>query len=184
MMPPTEIIQDIGFDASSSRRQNSGSSWPMRRTSRISLALLAMVLFGTPVSALRSAPVRWGRCARSNKEVHATNGVDRRRCPNAKVDAHERRGALACQLGDQLSDEFGVLGVEVLATERVGELEELLDVMPERGDPKRFVFVHLGHEDALRGAVPTEHLVVIMSLYPAAQWGLLRISVGVRKMCC
>ena len=76
---------------------------------------------------------------------------------------HERRGALACQLGDQLSDEFGVLGVEVLATERVGELEELLDVMPERrGDPERFVFVHLGHEDALRGAVPTEHLVVIM----------------------
>ena len=97
------------------------------------------------------------------KEVHATNGVDRRRYPNTKVATHERRRALACQLGDQLSDEFGVLGVEVLATERIGELEELLDVMPERrGDPKRFVCVHLGHEDALRGAVPTEHLVVIM----------------------
>ena len=97
-----------------------------------------------------TAAAKAGRLTASRREVHATNGVDRRRCPNAKVATHERRGALACQLGDQLSDEFGVLGVEVLATERVGELEELLDVMPERrGDSKRFVCVHLGHEDAL-----------------------------------
>lgn len=31
MKPLTEIIQAIGFDASSSRRQNSGSNCPMRR---------------------------------------------------------------------------------------------------------------------------------------------------------
>ena len=83
------------------------------------------------------------------EEVHAAHGVDRRSSPDAKVAARERRGALARQFGDQLADKLGVLSVEMLAAERVGELEHLLDVTPERlGDSKRVVVAHLGEKSA------------------------------------
>jgi hypothetical protein len=98
--PPTEIIQAIGFDVSSSCLQNSGSICPMRRTSRISFALLASVLFGTPVSALRSSPVRCGRCVRSNKKftlptASIAAAAQMRRSPRASVDGLRAHGVNA-----------------------------------------------------------------------------------------
>jgi hypothetical protein len=68
----------------------------------------------------------------------------------------ERRGTLAGQLGDELADEFAVPGVEVLAAERVGELEDLLDVVPESlGVTKGVVVTHVGKR-VPRGGGPTQ----------------------------
>ena len=68
MTPPTKIIQDIGFDANSSRRQNSGSSWPPRTSGegrlRASLAInfrMGTGRTGHPGRALSPRGVRTSR---------------------------------------------------------------------------------------------------------------------------
>jgi len=58
--PSTTISYAAGFRSTHARRWNSKLKGPIFRLSRISLALFAMVLFGTPVSALRSSVVRCG----------------------------------------------------------------------------------------------------------------------------
>ena len=155
MIPAMEIIQAIGFDASSSSRQNSGSICLMCRTSRISFALLAMVLFGTPVSALRSSPVRWGRCVRSKRKFTLPTAWMAAAAQMRKSPRTSGEGRLRASLAISLATSSACSASQVLATERIGELEELLDVAPERRrDTKRILVAHLGKEDALR---PSHH---------------------------
>jgi hypothetical protein len=66
------------------------------------------------------------------QEVHTPHGVDRGPSPDAEVPTHERRGALARQLRDELAEQLAVLRVQVLGAERIGELEDLLDLMLAR----------------------------------------------------
>jgi len=62
--PFTSIIQAMGLRAKRSLRQKSGSNWPVFSVSRMRRALLASVLFGTPLAALNWSVVRWRRQGR------------------------------------------------------------------------------------------------------------------------
>ena len=145
MKPLTEIIQAKGFDSSSSLRQNSVCNGPMRSDVSDHLGFVrdgALRHTGQPAQLVSRQMRSLGPV---EQEVHAAHRVDRRRSPNAKVAARERRWALASQLDDQLPDQFDVFGVEMLGTEWVGELEDLLNVVPERiGDAKWTVVAHAG----------------------------------------
>jgi len=50
----------MGLRAKRSLRQKSGSNWPVFSVSRMRRALLASVLFGTPLAALNWSVVRCG----------------------------------------------------------------------------------------------------------------------------
>ena len=82
-----------------SRRQNSRSRRSRPSRSRICLALLAIVLWGTPVRLTEVIAGEVQRLGSVKQEVHAADGVDRRRRPDPQIAAQQWRGTLTRQLG-------------------------------------------------------------------------------------
>jgi len=66
------------------------------------------------------------------QEVHAADGVDRRRRTDPQIAAQQRRGTLTREPGDQCCAQPRVLRIETLDTELIGQRDDLLDVGPQR----------------------------------------------------
>lgn len=73
-------------------------------------------------------------------EVEAAHGVQGAGGPDPGLAPLQRRGALARELRHQLSAELGVLRVEALGAEEIGERTDLVEPRPKR----------LGHTHVLK----------------------------------
>ncbi len=70
--------------------------------------------------------------ARVEQEVVGPHSVDRAGRPDGQSATLERRRALARELGNELAAELGVLVVEMLAVEPIGDREDLADFASQR----------------------------------------------------
>ncbi len=88
------------------------------------------------------------------QEVHAADGVDRRRRPDPQIAAQQWRGTLTRQLGNQSCAQPRVLCIEMLAAEPIDQRDDLLDVVARTQE----------RLDAIAEELRAKHLVEITTL--------------------